>query len=170
MENAWLQSWPEPVVRVQCLSESGILAIPERYIKGPLDRPCSEQYFDDNKLQEIPVIDFQNLYSKNESLRTQTFNHLSAACLDWGFFQVVNHGVSHQLMTDIREIWRQFFHLPLELKQPYSNSPVTYEGYGSRLGVEKGATLDWSDYFFLNFLPTSLRDQNKWPQFPLPCR
>lgn len=174
MENACLQSWPEPVVRVQCLSESGIRAIPERYVKRPLDRPCPDHLefssADNSELQQIPVIDLQNLYSKDESLKKATFNQLSSACLDWGFFQLVNHGVSHQLMGDIREVWREFFHLPLELKQQHANSPATYEGYGSRLGVEKGAKLDWSDYFFLNFLPTPLRDENKWPDLPRSCR
>lgn len=85
-------------------------------------------------------------------------------------FQVVNHGVSHELMSRTREAWREFFHLPLEVKQGYANSPATYEGYGSRLGVEKGIKLDWSDYFFLHLLPNTMRDQNKWPKLPLECR
>lgn len=170
-----LQGWPEPIVRVQSLSESGIRSIPDRYIRCPSERPsspaaaASDQFLLIDKVQ-IPVIDFQNLYSENDAIRESTLNQLSDACRDWGFFQVVNHGVSHQLMRDVREIWREFFHLPLELKQKYSNSPTTYEGYGSRLGVEKGAKLDWSDYFFLHFLPTALRDENKWPNLPLSCR
>lgn len=36
----------------------------------------------------------------------------------------------------------------------------TYEGYRSRVGVVKGAKLDWSDYFFLNYLRVSLRDES----------
>ena len=75
-----------------------------------------------------------------------------------------------ELMKSIRQLWRDFFHLPLEAKQVYANSPATYEGYGSRLGVEKGAKLDWSDYFFLNYLPESARDENKWPTTPESCR
>lgn len=43
---------------------------------------------------------------------------------------------------------------------------MTYEGYGSRLGVEKGAVLDWGDYFYLNILPTCVRDPTKWPTRP----
>jgi isopenicillin N synthase-like dioxygenase len=69
-------------------------------------------------------------------------------------------------MDRAKEVWREFFQLPMEMKQKYSNSPKTYEGYGSRLGVQKGAILDWSDYFFLNFLPSSIRDHEKWPTLP----
>ncbi|KAL3531686.1 hypothetical protein ACH5RR_005207 [Cinchona calisaya] len=159
-----LQSWPEPIVRVQSLSDSGIRVIPERYVKGPSDRPSSVESSDDVDVQiQIPVIDLQNLSE-------ETLARISSACREWGFFQVVNHGVSHELMARTREVWREFFHLPLKMKQQYANSPSTYEGYGSRLGVEKGAKLDWSDYFFLHYLPTSLRDQNKWPILPSSCR
>ncbi|KAJ1395479.1 Non-heme dioxygenase N-terminal domain, partial [Sesbania bispinosa] len=88
------------------------------------------------------------------------------ACNDWGFFQIINHGVSPDLMNLAKETWRQFFHLPLEIKQQYANSLKTYEGYGSRLGIEKGAILDWSDYYYLHYLPLSLKDYNKWPALP----
>ncbi|KVH94849.1 Non-heme dioxygenase N-terminal domain-containing protein [Cynara cardunculus var. scolymus] len=163
-----LQSWPEPVVRVQSLSDSGINAIPECYVKPIYDRPSllDLQPIDAN----IPVIDLANLDSDDPTLRKTTLDLISDASRQWGFFQVINHGVSHHLMESTRRIWREFFHLPLHMKQEYANSPTTYEGYGSRLGVEKGAKLDWSDYFFLHFLPVSMRDERKWPAQPLSCR
>lgn len=168
-----LQSWPEPIVRVQALSESGIKSIPERYIKPAIQRPGSakhgDHHFDDSQIN-IPLIDLQNIYSSDESVRKETLSCISNACRDWGFFQVVNHGVRPELMKQTRETWREFFKLPLELKQEYANSPTTYEGYGSRLGVEKGAKLDWSDYFFLHFMPHSLRNPTKWPALPPSCR
>ncbi|KAF5750823.1 leucoanthocyanidin dioxygenase-like [Tripterygium wilfordii] len=162
--------WPEPVVRVQSLAEGGITAIPERYVKPATDRPTLINHNDDHHNDNIPVIDLQHVYSNDKILREKTLKCISDACRDWGFFQVVNHGVSHELMSRTREVWRQFFYLPPEVKQEYANSPKTYEGYGSRLGVEKGAILDWSDYFFLNFLPLHMRNRNKWPALPTSCR
>ncbi|KAK9290599.1 hypothetical protein L1049_008770 [Liquidambar formosana] len=155
-----LQNWPEPIIRVQSLSDSGINAIPERYIKRPSERPFLNDASEDSSQVNIPLIDLQNAFDE------ATLREVSDACRKWGFFQIVNHGVSSELMKRTREIWRDFFHLPAEVKQEYANSPTTYEGYGSRLGVEKGAILDWSDYFFLHYFPTSLRDQNKWPRLP----
>ena len=73
-------------------------------------------------------------------------------------------------MRSARELWREFFNQPYEVKEEYANSPSTYEGYGSRLGVDKGAILDWSDYFFLHYMPPSLRNQAKWPALPLSLR
>lgn len=83
---------------------------------------------------------------------------------------MINHGVTPELMEAAREAWRSFFNLPVEAKEVYSNSPSTYEGYGSRLGVEKGAILDWNDYYFLHYLPLVLKDLNKWPSLPSSIR
>ncbi|KAM7270123.1 hypothetical protein ACFE04_029337 [Oxalis oulophora] len=164
-----LQShWPEPIVRVQSLANSGIKSIPNRYIKPVSDRPSTPN---DNGIN-IPVIDLQHLknYSEIQTLEPETLSRISNACRDWGFFQVVNHGISNELLKGVREVWREFFNLPIEEKQEYANSPDTYEGYGSRLGVEKGAILDWSDYFFLHFMPCSIRKKSKWPAHPQACR
>lgn len=164
--------WPEPIVRVQSLSDGGLSLIPQRYIKPLYDRPSfnpQAAVFSDSA-EDIPVIDLGGLCSGDEGERDEILGRVSAACRDWGFFQVVNHGISPELMDRTREVWREFFHLPMEIKQGYTNSPKTYEGYGSRLGVEKGAILDWSDYYFLHYLPTSLKDYSKWPSLPASCR
>ncbi|XP_015931274.1 jasmonate-induced oxygenase 2 [Arachis duranensis] len=173
MMNDSPQEWPEPIIRVQSLSESikGSNSIPERYIKPISERPNSNNnMISDDDCINIPIIDLKDVYSEDPKIRALTLNKISEACKEWGFFQVVNHGVSHELMDMARETWREFFHMPMEEKQKYANSPKTYEGYGSRLGVEKGAILDWSDYYYLHFLPFNLKDFNKWPSHPPSCR
>ncbi|KAL4565295.1 hypothetical protein LXL04_029383 [Taraxacum kok-saghyz] len=146
--------WPEPIVRVQSLSESGELLIPNQYIKPQSERPCLYV-----KEMNIPVIDMTGLVISRE----ETMKQISEACRKWGFFQLVNHGVWTELVDRVRENWRKFFHERKEVKEKYANTPKTYEGYGSRLGVEKGAILDWSDYYYLNYLPHS---HTKWPAHP----
>ncbi|XP_022744022.1 probable 2-oxoglutarate-dependent dioxygenase At5g05600 [Durio zibethinus] len=163
-----LQEWPEPIIRVQSLSESGLPSIPDRYIKPPPDRPSLNPT--EKSDVNIPIIDLTGLSGDENNLPFSTLDQISLACREWGFFQVVNHGVSPGLMDRARETWRSFFHLPMEIKQAYANSPKTYEGYGSRLGIEKGAILDWSDYYYLHYLPLTLKDYNKWPSSPDSCR
>ncbi|KAK9077940.1 hypothetical protein SSX86_001997 [Deinandra increscens subsp. villosa] len=159
--------WPEPVVRVQSVSESGSSTIPDRYIKPPSDRPSPNLSPPDIN---IPLIDLAGLTDGDLAVREATMKEISAACREWGFFQVVNHGLRAELVDRAREIWREFFHESMEVKQRYANSPKTYEGYGSRLGLQKGAILDWSDYYFLHYLPSSLKDHNKWPHQPSSLR
>ncbi|KAL8050218.1 hypothetical protein ABFX02_06G068500 [Erythranthe guttata] len=159
------RDWPEPIIRVQSLSETCEDKIPDRYVKPPEARP-SVAAGPETHESNIPLIDLGLLNAGDEELRRKTLRQVSEACREWGFFQVVNHGVEPELMDRAREVWREFFHEPMEVKQRYANSPTTYEGYGSRLGVEKGAILDWSDYYYLHYLPCNLRDFNKWPFLP----
>ncbi|KAG2305892.1 hypothetical protein Bca52824_025640 [Brassica carinata] len=157
--------WPEPIIRVQSLAESNLATLPDRFIKPPSQRPnetITINHQSEGAAINIPVIDLSSILSGNQEEKER----VSEACREFGFFQVINHGVRPELMAGAREAWRSFFHLPVEAKEDYSNSPSTYEGYGSRLGVEKGALLDWNDYYFLNFLPLVLKDLNKWPSLP----
>ncbi|XP_057979676.1 jasmonate-induced oxygenase 2-like [Malania oleifera] len=156
------QDWPEPIVRVQSLSDSGEPVIPARYVKPPMQRPVLSSI---NSDANIPLVDLGGFWG-NKNERAATLERIGEACREWGFFQVVNHGVRPELMDCAREMWREFFHLPMEVKQRYANTPKTYEGYGSRLGVEKGASLDWGDYYFLHYLPCNLKDHAKWPSLP----
>ncbi|AAF01507.1 putative leucoanthocyanidin dioxygenase [Arabidopsis thaliana] len=158
------EKWPEPIVRVQSLAESNLTSLPDRYIKPPSQRPQTTIIDHQPEVADIniPIIDLDSLFSGNEDDKKR----ISEACREWGFFQVINHGVKPELMDAARETWKSFFNLPVEAKEVYSNSPRTYEGYGSRLGVEKGAILDWNDYYYLHFLPLALKDFNKWPSLP----
>ncbi|GJN17264.1 hypothetical protein PR202_gb04319 [Eleusine coracana subsp. coracana] len=164
--------WPEPVVRVQALAESGLAAIPSRYIKPPCQRPTAAAASCRTKPQQqhelsIPVIDLGELLLRGNVVAEA----VAAACREWGFFQVVNHGVRPELMRAAREAWRGFFRRPLAEKQGYANSPRTYEGYGSRLGVQKGAVLDWGDYYFLHLAPEKAKSSGKyWPANPANCK
>ncbi|CAL9097236.1 unnamed protein product [Musa acuminata var. zebrina] len=159
------EEWPEPIVRVQTLADAE--AVPERYIKPPSERPNLNPgtALAPSETGSLPVIDLAGL-SGGAAERWATMLAVSDACRDWGFFQVVNHGVSPELMEGMREVWTAFFQLPMAEKQAYANSPKTFEGYGSRLGVKKGAILDWGDYFFLQLSPHSIRNYDKWPVLP----
>ncbi|EOA33088.1 hypothetical protein CARUB_v10016426mg, partial [Capsella rubella] len=163
-KNGLGETWPEPIVRVQSLAESNLSTVPDRYIKPPSQRPQTTitNHQPEAAALNIPVIDLDSLFLGNED----DMKKISEACREWGFFQVINHGVKPELMDAARETWKSFFNLPVEDKEVHSNSPRTYEGYGSRLGVEKGAILDWNDYYFLHFRPLPLKDFNKWPSLP----
>ncbi|XP_051133366.1 jasmonate-induced oxygenase 1-like [Andrographis paniculata] len=157
-------AWPEPIVRVQHLSESGLEKLPERYVKPLSDRPNLDNIVVDDV--EIPIIDLSGLYSDDVAIRKKTASMIDDACKNWGFFQVVNHGVSEDIMRRVREVWLGFFKLPLEEKEKCANDTITFEGYGSRVGLQKGQILDWRDYYKLHYLPESIRNDAKWPTLP----
>ncbi|CAL4996004.1 unnamed protein product [Urochloa decumbens] len=137
-----IHGWPsEPIVRVQTLSNSGVRTVPQQYIKPPPERPnCSVTTMNDPN-HSIPIIDIA-CFSQH---RQVVLEAVGDACKNWGFFQVVNHAYMQTHRRHTRAI-------------------------GSRLGVEKDAILDWSDYYFLNLLPSDLKNLEKWPKMPCHLR
>ncbi|XP_047046720.1 jasmonate-induced oxygenase 4-like [Lolium rigidum] len=158
--------WPEAVVPVQTLSGSGMSTVPRQYIKPPSERPSGSTNDPNLKIPVIDLASFSNAPDHHQAM----LEIVADACKDWGFFQVVNHDVDMEVVKRMRGAWREFFALPMEEKKVYANLPVTYEGYGSRLGVEKEAILDWNDYYFLNLFPSDIRNLDKWPKIPTDLR
>nr|GEU93598.1 isopenicillin N synthase [Tanacetum cinerariifolium] len=109
------------------LSETENQLIPTRYVKPLPERPS----FNKGDLGDIniPLIDLFDLANGDSQAKKAVMDQISVACREWGFFQVVNHGMSSHLVDEAREVWREFFHQPMELKQEYANTPKTYEGY-----------------------------------------
>ena len=73
----------------------------------------------------VPVIDLSPLRDLDEKLSTQVntdlIEQVGKACEEWGFFQVVNHGVPISLLDELEAVTHEFFNLPREekLKVPH---------------------------------------------------
>ncbi len=73
--------------------------------------------------ESVPVIDIARLDSAG------TLAELHAACRDWGFFQVVNHGIAPTVASDLMRVARAFFEQPAEAKQRISRTRENPWGY-----------------------------------------
>ncbi|KAL2650244.1 hypothetical protein R1flu_018372 [Riccia fluitans] len=145
--------------RVQYLVDSGIREIPAAYIRPLDERPL------DMGLEQIPVVDLSGIGGKDrQSLRKE----VGKACEEWGFFQVVNHGVPKKVLDSMRNDGRAFFALPMEYKLQYACKPgvIASEGYGSKMLSKDEQLLDWRDYYDLHTLPLSRRRSSAWPDDP----
>jgi isopenicillin N synthase-like dioxygenase len=67
--------------------------------------------------EQVPIIDVADLIRDSSSaLSTEAIDQIATACQTWGFFQIVNHGISSE---QISEVWHQthsLFALPMEEK------------------------------------------------------
>ncbi|KAL4346734.1 hypothetical protein GQ457_17G020270 [Hibiscus cannabinus] len=63
-----------------------------------------------NESRQIPVIDVSKLDHDDEQKK------LHFACKDWGFFQIINHGVAGEVIEKMKTDAHEFFNLPLEEK------------------------------------------------------
>ncbi|KAM3700685.1 hypothetical protein ACJW31_05G117400 [Castanea mollissima] len=95
---------------------------------------------------------------------------LHSACKDWGFFQVVNHGVSTSFLEEIRTQIESFFKLPYEEKKKLWQQPNHQEGFGQLFVVSDEQKVDWSDMFFITTRPHDIRRDDLFDKLPTKLR
>ncbi|MGD8808929.1 MAG: 2OG-Fe(II) oxygenase family protein [Gammaproteobacteria bacterium] len=88
---------------------------------------------------EIPVIDIGTINDPN------TLGELDDACREWGFFQVVNHGIDEAALARTLDHARTFFGLPSEQKRAISRTAENSWGFYDKELTKN--TLDWKQIF-----------------------
>ncbi|OMO72387.1 Oxoglutarate/iron-dependent dioxygenase [Corchorus olitorius] len=65
---------------------------------------------------QLPLIDLHGLSSRDKMARKACASAIYRAASEWGFFQVVNHGISPQLVDKMRSEQVKLFQAPFETK------------------------------------------------------
>lgn len=155
------------VPNVQELAKVGCLEkIPERYIQcedDPILEALNESSHEDI---QVPIINMQSLITGDET----ELQKLHLACQEWGFFQLIEHGISTSLLGKFKLETQEFFNLPIEEKKKYWQTPGDIEGFGQGFVVSEEQKLNWGDMFYLTTYPEHLRRPNLLPVLPLPYR
>ncbi|KAG8092534.1 hypothetical protein GUJ93_ZPchr0012g19484 [Zizania palustris] len=145
-----------PVPNVQELArtcERTGMQIPDRYVRP--EAVADEVIGGADAGAAIPVIDLAKLLDPRSSREERA--KLGSACQQWGFFQVI---------SDTRRDLTEFFRLPLEAKEEYSQLLDGWEGYGHAFVFSEEQKLDWGDLLHLHLRPTESRDMRFWPERP----
>ncbi|CAK9147657.1 unnamed protein product [Ilex paraguariensis] len=100
----------------------------------------------------IPVIDFSKL---NGEERAKTLAQIAKGCEEWGFFQLLNHGISEELLQRVKKVCSDCY--KLEREEGFKNStPIKLlSELVERKSDDKLENLDWEDVFLLS-------DDNDW--------
>lgn len=80
--------------------------------------------------------------------------------------QVINHGMTEEVMKHIKNAAAKFFKLPLKEKSKYPFDPNTIEGYGKPYPITEDTTMDWSESVAFRLFPPRLRKLMLWPTTP----
>ncbi|GMY37825.1 protein SRG1-like [Fagus crenata] len=151
------------VPSVQELTKEPIINIPARYVRDDQD-PLIVSDSEESSLPSVPVIDLERL--DVEDYMNSELERLHSACKDWGFFQVVNHGVSTSLLDEFRKEIESFFKLPYEEKKKLWQQPNGLEGFGQLFVVSDEQKLDWSEMFYIATLPHNTRKGDLFDKLP----
>ncbi|KAG8369993.1 hypothetical protein BUALT_Bualt14G0071400 [Buddleja alternifolia] len=150
---------------VQELRKTKSSNIPERFIRDKTERPTQHKsipYSSNN----IPIIDLSKLLKGSKDQFFTEILKLRNSCQEWGFFQVINHGIDSELVERIEKVGKEFFMMPLEEKQKYPMIPGTVQGYGQAFVFSEDQKLDWCNMFALGVEPHYLRNPKLWPTKP----
>ncbi|XP_014523727.2 protein SRG1-like [Vigna radiata var. radiata] len=149
-----------PVPNVQEMVRNNPLQVPERYVRS--NEELEKIKHMPHLSSEVPVIDLALLSCGNKD---ELFK-LDVACKEWGFFQIVNHGVKKELVQKMKDAAAEFFELPIEEKKKYAMESNDIQGYGQAYVVSEEQILDWYDALMLVTCPTQYRKLQLWPKTP----
>ena len=77
----------------------------------------------------VPIIDFGDFDGAD---RRRVVEEVAGACRDWGFFQVVNHGIPDALISRVWGETHAFFDLPRDAKRAIARTAENPRGYYDR--------------------------------------
>ncbi|KAM3339042.1 gibberellin 2-beta-dioxygenase 6 [Capsicum galapagoense] len=96
---------------------------------------------------ELPLIDLNGLKSEDEREKTRCEDAIAKASSEWGFFQVVNHGVSLELLRKMRREQMKLFKAPFEKKATCGLLNNSYRWGNSTATCPK--QFSWSEAFHI---------------------
>ncbi|KAL1818067.1 hypothetical protein ACET3Z_020641 [Daucus carota] len=98
-------------------------------------------------MENFPVINFEKL---NGEERTSTMEMIKDACENWGFFEIVNHGISHDLLDTVEKLTKEHYKKCMEQRFKEMVASKALEGVQAEV-----TDMDWESTFFLRHLPNS---------------
>lgn len=157
-----LKEFDDTKAGVKGLVDAGIVSIPKMFI-----RPAEELVEELNLFQcqtntEVPVIDLSNI--QDRSRREQIVDEVRIASEEWGFFQVINHGIPLTVLDEMIDAVRMFNEQDLELKKEfYTRDPKKNVKFNSNFDLYASQTADWRDSLTLSVFDFD-PDPNEMPE------
>lgn len=101
---------------------------------------------------DLPVVDLGRLTGGKVEEEEECKNDIIRASKEWGFFQVVNHGISNQLLAKMRAKQIELFKQPFERKSKedqFSNFSAGSYRWGTPSATSI-TQLSWSEAFHVS--------------------
>ena len=143
------------------------------FIQDPEHRPMLTTI----EVDGIPLIDLSPISSSDPRVIEELVREIGGACRDWGFFQVINHGVQLDTLLKLESAARKFFAQDLEEKRKVSKDKDTVFGYYDSEHTKN--VRDWKEVFDMAVhepmvVPVSSDPEddrvverfNRWPEYP----
>ncbi|KAJ0744466.1 putative aminocyclopropanecarboxylate oxidase [Helianthus annuus] len=98
-------------------------------------------------MENFPLINMEKL---NGDERRATMNKIKDACENWGFFELVNHGISHELLDTVERMTKEHYKKCMEQRFKEMVTAKALDDVKTEVN-----NVDWESTFFLRHLPSS---------------
>lgn len=109
-----LKAFDDSKAGVKGLIDSGVTEVPKIFIRSP-EEIAEELARRKSTDLQIPVIDISDI--KGSEGREKVVNEIRIASEEWGFFQVVNHGIPRNVLDGMIDGVRMFHDQDSEIKK-----------------------------------------------------
>ncbi|GAU25832.1 hypothetical protein TSUD_30960 [Trifolium subterraneum] len=156
---AEVKAFEESKVGVKGLLESGVTKIPHMF-HSPKFNLNSTHETDSSSKFSVPIIDLQDIH-------VEVLNKIRSACKEWGFFQVINHGIPVSVLDEMISGIRKFHEQEADERKPFytrdTSKKVRYFSNGS---LFRDPAANWRDSIAFFVSP----DPPKPEEIPYVCR
>eukprot|EP01018_Ginkgo_biloba_P003101 Gb_13333 [translate_table: standard] len=119
--------------------------------------PEQERFTGKENWADVPTIDLSGFHVGDEMAINLAAQKMGEACREFGFFQVINHGMEPELIQAAHRHADMFFGLPAEKKQKARRKAGSKVGYASTFTnyTSLSSKLPWKETLALDYSPQS---------------
>ncbi|KAI3469741.1 hypothetical protein Pfo_026404 [Paulownia fortunei] len=159
-----LKAFEETKAGVKGLVDSGILNVPKIFIRPP-DELAEELNYGQSNLQ-VPVIDLSGIGADDQ--HKKIISEVKQASKEWGFFQVVNHGIPLDVLDGMLDGIRKFHEQDAEVKKEFHSRDMMQKvKYASNVDLYRSRAANWRDSLTISLLTSDHVEPDELPEI---CR
>lgn len=95
---------------------------------------------------QLPLIDVSHLYHEDCDRNVECKTRIADAAKEWGFFQIINHGIPRDVLIRMQSEQRKIFEKPYEEKISSSSGSCYRWGNPTAMSLQQ---FSWSEAFQL---------------------
>ncbi|KAL7251492.1 hypothetical protein ACSBR1_013346 [Camellia fascicularis] len=159
-----LKAFDDTKTGVKGLVDTGIARVPKIFIQPPdnlnkTTNPSNTQF-------NFPIIDLTGI-DKDPIRRREVVDEIREAAENWGFFQVVNHGVPESVLEEMKKGVHRFHEQGSEVrKEWYTRDVKKAVVYNCNFDLFSAPAANWRDTFYCSMAPKPPNPE----ELPPPCR